>query len=69
MRIPTAGFLLAASLTGSVFLSQSLAQETAVPSTNVERAGVGAADAVASGQRGAARRDRAARFVLREIPR
>ena len=44
MRIPTAGLLLAASLTGSVFLRQSLAQETAVPSTNVERAVVGATD-------------------------
>ena len=44
MRIPPAGFLLALSLTGSVFLSQSLAQETAVPRTNVERAGVGATD-------------------------
>ena len=43
MRIPTVGLLLAASLTGSVFLRQSLAQETVVPSTNLERAGVGAA--------------------------
>ncbi len=44
MRTPTAGFLLAASLIGSVLLNQGLAQDTAVPSANVGRAGVAAAD-------------------------